>query len=113
MTTSQHRLARAAVAACAAIILTPVLESRLVWGQSPTPRADQPIPRRVGNIYDHQSHQPTEAEVETAKKAANVDPSTSSPARPDTDIESLRQEIERLEQTYPPNFPDEDSGRRR
>jgi hypothetical protein len=112
MTTSQHRLARAA-AACAAIILAPALESRLVWGQSPAPRADQPIPRREGNIYDHQSHQPTEADIEAAKRAANVGPSLPSPARPDSDVESLRQEIERLEQTYPPNFPDEDSGRRR
>jgi hypothetical protein len=114
MTMSQHRLARAATAAaCIAIILAPALEGRPAWGQSPAPLADQPIPRREGNVYDHKSHQPTQADVEAAEKAANADTSPPSRARRDNDIENLRQEIEQLEQAYPPNFPVEDPGRRR
>jgi hypothetical protein len=114
MTMSQPRLARAATAAaCVAIVLTPALEGRPAWGQSPAPLADQPIPRREGNVYDHKSHQPTEADIEAAEKAANADTPLPSPARRDGDIENLRQEIEQLEQTYPPNFPVEDPGPRR
>jgi hypothetical protein len=112
MITSRRRLAQtAAAAACAAAILAPSLEARPAWSQSPAPRADASIPSREGNIYDHKRHQPTEAEVEAAEKAAGADLSPSLEIGRASDIENLRQEIERIEQAYPPTFPDESPNR--
>jgi hypothetical protein len=113
MTTTQRRIAQAFAATCVATILAPAIETRPVWGQSQAPNADERIPHRVGNVYDHKSHQPTQAEVEAAQKAAGADPVPSSTARRDSDIENLRQEIERIEQAYPPPPLDEGPNRRR
>jgi hypothetical protein len=113
MTTTQRRIVPAVAAACVAAILAPALETRPVWGQSLAPNADERIPRRQGNVYDHKSHQPTQAEVEAAQKATGADPVPSSTVRRDSDIENLRQEIERIEQAYPPPPLDEGLNRRR
>jgi hypothetical protein len=113
MTTTQRRIVPAVTAACVAAILAPALETHPVWGQSRAPNADEGIPHREGNVYDHKRHQPTQAEVEAAAKATGADPLPSSAARRDSDIESLRQEIERIEQAYPPPSLDDGQNRRR
>jgi hypothetical protein len=88
MATTQRRIVQAVAAACVAAILAPALETRPVWGQSRAPNADERVPHREGNIYDHKSHQPTQAEVEAAGKAIGADPLPSSTARGDSDIET-------------------------
>jgi hypothetical protein len=70
MTTTQRRITQALVAACVAAILAPALETRQVWGQSSLPGADERTPKRIGNIYDHMRHQPTQSEIEAAEEAA-------------------------------------------
>jgi hypothetical protein len=113
MTETQRRIVQAAAAACVAAILASALETHPVWGQSRAPNADEGIPHREGNVYDHKRHQPTQGEVEAAQKAAGADPVPSSTARRDSDIENLRQEIERIEQAYPPPPLDDSQNRRR
>jgi hypothetical protein len=113
MTTTQRPIVHAVTAACVAAILAPALETRPVWGQSQAPNADEGIPHREGNVYGHKRHQPTQTEVEAAKKATGADALPSSTARRDSDIENLRQEIERIEQAYPPPPLDEGPNRRR
>jgi hypothetical protein len=105
MTATQRRIAQALAAACVTAFLAPAPETRPACGQSRPPGADERIRKREGNIYDHKRHQPTQSEIEAAEKAAGAAPSPSSAKRHDGDIENLRQEIEGLEQAYPPRPP--------
>jgi len=113
MTKTQRRIVQAVAAACVAATLASALETHPVWGQSRAPNADDGVPHREGNVYDHKRHQPTQAEVEAAAKATSADPVPSTTARRDSDIENLRQEIERIEQAYPPPPLDDGQNRRR
>ena len=62
---------RRAVFIAIALILT---ESSLALAQNNLPPGGAATPTREGNIWDHKDHQPTEAEVRAAEKAAGITP---------------------------------------
>jgi hypothetical protein len=68
---SGNRLFGRAVAIALALILA---ESSLALAQSNLPPGGAATATREGNIWDHRDHQPTEAEVRAAEKAAGIAP---------------------------------------
>ncbi len=55
------------------------------------PPADGP-PTRIANVYNWRHHQPTEQDVDAAKAAAGLSPSSPSKA----EVEQVRKEVEAL-----------------
>ena len=55
-------------------------------------------PARVGNIYDHKRHQPTERDVRAAEKAAGIPlPSSENKAQIEEEVKNLLQQTDRLD----------------
>jgi hypothetical protein len=91
----------------AALVLT---ASSLALAQSaPTSGGLAAPPAREGNIYDHKDHQPTEAEVRAAERAAGTaSPSSGTKQQVEDEVRELLQQTDRLdkqseqqEQDYP------------
>jgi hypothetical protein len=59
-------------------------------------------PSGEGNVWDYKDHQPTEAEVEAAEKAAGTEEPARTGAQLDRSLERLQQEIEQTGKAYPP-----------
>ena len=76
---------------------------------NPTPGGAAAPPAREGNIYDHKDHQPTEAEVRAAERAAGTEsPSSGTKRQVEDEVDELLQQTDRLdkqseqqEQDYP------------
>lgn len=53
---------------------------------------------RVGNIYDHKRHQPTERDVRAAEKAARIPlPPSDNKAQVEEEVKNLLQQTDRLD----------------
>jgi hypothetical protein len=50
------------------------------------------LPLREGNVYDHQSHQPTQAEVRAARQGAGI----TSPSSDDASVGEVEDEVREL-----------------
>jgi hypothetical protein len=90
---SPHRLSSRVLRPSAA----PVMAAVIVFAASLSAIADDTAgpPAREGNIYDHKDHQPTEAELRAAEKAAGV-PGSSAPGNPQVE-EGVKQLLDQTD----------------
>jgi len=69
-------------------------------------------PAREGNIYDHQDHQPTQAEVDSAAAAAGIRaPSPESKTQVENEIEGLLRQTDELDRESNEDLKSSSSGR--
>jgi len=65
---------------------------------APPPGAKEVPLAREGNVYDHRSHQPTRAEINSAEVAAGVrPPSTESPTGTESEVQQLLRQLDELD----------------
>jgi hypothetical protein len=84
------------LAAVAGLVLS--ASSPILAQTSPAPVHGPISSAREGNIYDHQDHQPTEAEVSGAEAAAGIHPQSSvATTDVEKDVEELLKQIDELD----------------
>jgi hypothetical protein len=95
---SRNRMFHRAVAIAIALVLA---GSSLALAQSNLSPGGTALPTREGNIWNHQDHQPTEAEVRAAEKAAGLTPIPGGTQQQvEEEVRQFLQQLDRADMQY-------------